>query len=115
MDALTVSTIVGTETDGSGDDSFDDLLRQAMRVEARMLPTLAIGQVLNQAFRIEGEIGRGGMGRVYRAHDIRLERDLAIKVHVALAVDGRQWSLREAMALARLSHPNVVTVYEVGT
>jgi tetratricopeptide (TPR) repeat protein len=114
MEELRATTIVGTDTDGSGDDSFDALLREAMRSEARSLPVLAIGQVLDNAYRIEEEIGKGGMGRVYRAHDVRLERDVAIKVHAAVAIDGQQWSLREATALARLSHPNVVTVHEVG-
>lgn len=67
-------------------------------------------------FRILGELGRGGMGVVYEAHDDRLDRRVAVK-----AVDlgrvgprGRERARREARALARLSHPNVVQVFEVG-
>ncbi|MDX2092681.1 MAG: serine/threonine-protein kinase [Kofleriaceae bacterium] len=74
---------------------------------------LAPGQVIDDAYRIEEEIGAGGMGRVYRAHDQRLGRDVAIKLH-ARARAGDEL-VREAAALARLAHPNVVTVYEVGT
>jgi len=114
MRDLLVTTVVGT--DGPIDDSFDDVLREIMGVDSPPLaPVLMPGLILDDAYRIEQEVGRGGMGRVYRAHDIRLERDVAIKIHVVLAIDGKRWSLREASALARLSHPNVVTVYEVGT
>ncbi|HLL21252.1 MAG TPA: serine/threonine-protein kinase, partial [Kofleriaceae bacterium] len=74
-----------------------------------------IGTIVGGRYRIIDILGEGGMGRVYRARDIRLERDVAIKVHSVVAVDGRQWSFREAAALAQLSHPNVVTVFEVGT
>src|SRR5215475_10643349 len=62
-------------------------------------------------------IGVGGMGEVYAAFDDRLERKVAIKLVATQRRDdrARQRLLREAQALARLSHPNVVTVYEVGT
>ena len=75
-------------------------------------PRLTPGQVID-AYRIEEEIGAGGMGRVYRAHDQRLGRDVAIKLHARAR--GADELVREAAALARLAHPNVVTVYEVGT
>ncbi len=67
-------------------------------------------------YRVLESIGRGAMGTVYRAHDGKLGRDVALKV---LRADGRaneQSSLhlvREAVTLARLRHPNVVTVHEV--
>ncbi len=63
------------------------------------------------------ELGRGGMGRVYAAYDEQLDRKVAIKVlRRERAGDARhqQRLLREAQALARLSHPHVVHVYEVG-
>jgi tetratricopeptide (TPR) repeat protein len=62
-------------------------------------------------------IGAGGMGAVFAAFDDKLERKVAIKLVVTRGGDerARQRLLREAQALARLSHPNVVTVYEVGT
>jgi len=68
-------------------------------------------------FQIEAEIGRGGMGCVYRARDPELDRTVAIKVkraHGRLDGDGDERLRREAHALARLNHPNVVAVYETG-
>src|SRR3954451_20403130 len=68
-----------------------------------------------------GLVGRGGMGEVYAAYDPELDRKVAVKLlrikpgaGVALT-EGRQRTLREAQAIARLSHPNVVVVYDVGT
>jgi tetratricopeptide (TPR) repeat protein/predicted Ser/Thr protein kinase len=59
-------------------------------------------------------LGKGGMGVVYRAFDPKLDRRVAIKLlHAGSASDA--WLVREAHALARLSHPNVVAVYDVGT
>jgi eukaryotic-like serine/threonine-protein kinase len=79
------------------------------RVEApvRFAPGTTIGH-----FRVVRELGAGGMGVVFEAHDPDLDRRVAIKV-----VKGgvRSNLLREAQAMARLTHPNVVTVHEVGT
>ncbi|MEJ7603880.1 MAG: serine/threonine-protein kinase [Kofleriaceae bacterium] len=110
------TTVVSGESTGAPDDDLDDLIKLALGMSRRLPPrALATGQIIDDAYRIEEVLGEGGMGRVYRAHDIRLGRDVAIKLHVVVAVDGQQWSLREASALARLSHPNAVTVYQVGT
>ena len=62
-------------------------------------------------------IGRGAMGVVYSAYDEKLDRKIAVKhlrVTSELGSGGQPRLLREAQALARLSHPNVVQVYEVG-
>lgn len=64
------------------------------------------------------KIGAGGMGVVYRAHDELLDRDVALKVLPARSLeDGRtrQRFRREALALARLNHPNIGSVYEFGS
>ncbi len=68
-------------------------------------------------FEIREAIGRGGMGVVYRAHDPELDREVAVKVvadsaNADLAVRARM--IREARAMAKIMHPNVVVVYEVG-
>ncbi len=68
-------------------------------------------------YRLEAEIGRGGMGIVYHAVDSMLERAVAIKVLLPqLAADGSfvQRFKREAQMAARLEHPNIVTVHDVG-
>jgi|GEM_PF-6397165 len=69
-------------------------------------------------FVVESHLGSGGMGVVYRCHDPQLERPVAIKLlHGAALVnfpDRSERLMREAKAVAKLSHPNVVAIYEVG-
>ncbi|HYJ80965.1 MAG TPA: protein kinase, partial [Longimicrobiaceae bacterium] len=61
------------------------------------------------------ELGRGGMGIVYRAHDRELDREVALKVLSATADAGLAARLRrEARILARLEHPGIVPVHDVG-
>ena len=72
------------------------------------------GQVLGH-FRLVEQIGAGGMGIVFRARDLRLERDVAVKVLNSKNLSdpsGRKRFRREALVLSRLSHPNVELVYE---
>ena len=76
-----------------------------------------VGRLLDGRYRISGRIARGGMATVYEAMDLRLDRTVAIKVmHPGLGDDdefaGRFVS--EARSAARLSHPNVVAVYDQG-
>ncbi|MEV2249084.1 Stk1 family PASTA domain-containing Ser/Thr kinase [Streptomyces sp. NPDC050147] len=76
-----------------------------------------IGQVLDGRYRVDGRIAVGGMATVYRAVDTRLDRVLALKVmHPTLAADVSfvDRFIREAKSIARLSHPNVVGVYDQG-
>jgi hypothetical protein len=67
-------------------------------------------------FKIEALLGRGGMGEVYKAFDPTLQRTIAVKT-VRPDIDRPEYLdrlMREAQACARLSHPNIVTVYEAG-
>ncbi len=69
-------------------------------------------------YRLEQELGRGGMGVVYRAHDPELGRPVAIKLVRSLPFATDTLSsrlLREAQVLAKLTHPHVVRVYDVGS
>ncbi|MFM1800696.1 MAG: hypothetical protein RJA81_48, partial [Planctomycetota bacterium] len=74
-----------------------------------------IGSTLNQRFRIDSVLGRGGMGSVYRATDLVLKREVAIKT-IDLATQAA-WAERlrlEAEIVARLSHDHVVRLYDIG-
>src|SRR5271155_5393201 len=62
-------------------------------------------------YEILGLIGKGGMGEVYRAHDTRLGRDVAIKTSAQQFTDRFE---REARAIASLNHPNICTLFDVG-
>jgi eukaryotic-like serine/threonine-protein kinase len=75
-----------------------------------------IGQLLQNRYRVDAGLGQGGMGSLYRAHDLVLERDVAIKMlnDPGLGTEGRARLLREAQASARLDHPNIVAIYDVG-
>jgi eukaryotic-like serine/threonine-protein kinase len=84
------------------------------------LATLVRGASIGR-YVVLGLVGRGGMGEVYAAYDHELDRKVAVKLlrvkpgnGLSLA-EGRQRTLREAQAIARLSHTNVVIVYDVGT
>lgn len=68
-------------------------------------------------YEILGELGRGAMGVVYRARDPVLDRPVALKMMFASAAtdpEDRERFLREARSVARLQHPNIVTIYELG-
>ncbi|MBI4541679.1 MAG: protein kinase [Gemmatimonadetes bacterium] len=76
-----------------------------------------LSKALATAYTIEGEIGRGGMGVVYRARDEKLKRPVAIKVlppDLAFRSDIRARFMREAETSARLSHPHIVPIHIVG-
>src|SRR4029453_16894606 len=68
-------------------------------------------------YTIVGPLGSGGMGEVYRAHDGRLDRDVAVKVLPAVVShdpDRRARLQREARAIAALNHPHICVIHDVG-
>jgi Tol biopolymer transport system component/serine/threonine protein kinase len=75
------------------------------------------GQVLG-SYQIAGRIGSGGMGEVYLAQDLRLSRRVAVKIIAPEIAQDASWRARfaqEAKAASALNHPNIITVYDVGT
>jgi serine/threonine-protein kinase len=77
-------------------------------------PSQLVGHALGH-YRIIEQIGAGGMGEVYRAHDEQLERNVAIKVLPAGTLadeSARRRFRKEALALAKLNHPNIATIFE---
>jgi serine/threonine-protein kinase len=88
-------------------------MSRVVRKEERML---ASGMRLGP-YQILAPLGRGGMGEVYRARDVRLDREVAVKVvpeQLAQDVDRLARFEREAKAVAALAHPNILALYDVG-
>jgi len=77
-----------------------------------------VPRTIDTKYRVDRVLGTGGMGAVYVAHDMRLDRDVAIKVVRADLIanpDARARFRREAQLVARLQHPGVVSVFDYGT
>ncbi len=75
-----------------------------------------VERALAPQYEVEGELGRGGMGIVYRARDTRLKRSVAVKLlppELAYRTEIKSRFLREAEMAAQLSHPNIVPIYSV--
>jgi serine/threonine protein kinase len=121
----------------SGEESLPSILKEALRgvgldvpASASMQPTqtkellsssslekllkvtfpLASGDV----YRLEGEFARGGLGRILRAYDKRLLRQVAIKELLSESGHARERFLREVFVTARLQHPNIIPIHEAG-
>ena len=75
----------------------------------------ALAQTTLGRFELEAVLGTGGMGVVHAAYDPELERRVAVKVLHGKNAEARARLLREARAMAKLSHANVITVFDVGT
>jgi len=78
---------------------------------------ISVGAIVDQKYRVDSMIGQGGMGAVFKAWDVRLERPVAIKVVRAELIsdpDSRARFRRESQIVARLQHPSIVTVYDYG-
>jgi serine/threonine-protein kinase len=83
-----------------------------------LVPVPGLPPVVDGKYRVDAQIGRGGMGAVFKARDVRLDRDVAVKVvraELLGAPDARVRFRREAQVVARLQHPGVVAVFDYGT
>jgi tetratricopeptide (TPR) repeat protein/predicted Ser/Thr protein kinase len=101
-------TVVEAETKDGQTDALDD-------VDADLAPGTRLGRYV-----VLEELGAGGMGMVFAAYDPELNRKVALKLLRARSRERKRKStsnrlLQEAQALAKLAHPNVITVYDVGT
>lgn len=76
-----------------------------------------IGHTINERYKLESLLGDGGMGTVYRAYDLNLDRQVAIKLmhaHFARRSEFRARLIQEAKTVAQLDHPSVVGIYDFG-
>lgn len=75
-----------------------------------------VGQVVDQKYKVLALLGRGGMGAVYLAHHLQLNKDMALKTFATanLSEETRQRFKREAQALGKLKHKNIVQVFDFG-
>src|ERR1044072_6626758 len=75
-----------------------------------------VGTILRDRYRLDSELGRGGMGTVYRATDLELQREVAVKIIATTAqnADGRDRLVREASAAAAVNHLHIVKIHDVG-
>jgi eukaryotic-like serine/threonine-protein kinase len=100
----------------SADTEFDSFLRKAARVSDDLLPLPRPGQLIGEKYRIEASLGSGAMGAVFRATHTLSQKPVALKWMLGSSGDARaqQRFVREAKVAARVDHPNVVDVYDVG-
>ena len=73
-----------------------------------------IGQTIADKYTVEYQLGAGGTGIVYQAHDSVLDRDVALKLIRGQVQDVSQF-IHEARLIARLEHPHILPVYDFGT
>ena len=75
-----------------------------------------ISVTLQDRYRLDAVLGKGGMGTVYRGHDLKLKRDVAVKVldRALFEAGERERFIHEAQVIAKLKHPNIVAVHDVG-
>ncbi|MGQ0762912.1 MAG: protein kinase domain-containing protein [Acidobacteriota bacterium] len=96
---------------------FDSTARLCVHDESELTLSLPIERIIEQRYRLDKLIGRGGMGAVYEGVDLRLRRKVALKI-LKGQLFGKTEALRrferEAYTSAGLSHPHIVTVYDYG-
>jgi len=92
-------------------------VRKLVIVEKSAIADPLVGHLLDERYRVEAKIARGGMATVYEATDLRLDRRVALKVMPHALADDNEFAqrfVREARAAAKLTHPNIVAVYDQG-
>ena len=96
---------------------FDSGATHCAKCNAELTLTLPVERTIDGKYRLEQLLGKGGMGAVYHATDLRLDRKVAVKIITGKSF-GDQAALRrferEARASAKLNHPNIVSVYDYG-
>jgi tetratricopeptide (TPR) repeat protein/tRNA A-37 threonylcarbamoyl transferase component Bud32 len=97
----------------SEDVETDSIAPAVTAVKRRPQPALARGACVGR-YVILDQLGLGGMGVVYRAYDPDLDRRVALKLVRAVSEDATARLVREAQALAKVSHPNIVQIFDVG-
>lgn len=97
---------------------FDGAVDRCLADGRLLALSLPVPRTIDGKYRLDRQIGKGGMGAVYEARDLRLERVVAVKILLGPAF-GQQSALRrfrrEARATAHVSHPNIVALYDYGS
>lgn len=97
---------------------YDSASEVCAKDQRELTLSLPVERTIDQKYRLEQTIGRGGMGAVYEATDLRLNRKVAIKIMLG-NMFGDRTALRrferEAQASARLNHQNIITIYDYGS
>jgi eukaryotic-like serine/threonine-protein kinase len=97
---------------------YDAEAERCTRDGRPLVLSLPVERTIERRYRLDRLIGKGGMGAVYEARDLRLERQVAVKIMVGRAFGDAQALRRfqrEARAVARLNHPNIVSVHDCGS
>jgi hypothetical protein len=96
---------------------YDYATQICLKDQIELTPSLPVERTIESRYRLEQLIGKGGMGAVYEATDVRLNRSVAVKI-LKGSMFGDRTALRrfahEAQTSARLSHPNIITVHDYG-
>jgi dienelactone hydrolase len=107
----------GTELFASGDEPTLDEAPASLHPPLQTPGSeLTVGTILRSKYRVLGEVARGGMGVVYKAQDLKLERTVALKFlspELTCEPEARERFVREAQAASELDHPNICTVFEI--
>jgi hypothetical protein len=97
---------------------YDSTSEACAKDQRELTLSLPVERTIDKKYRLEQLIGKGGMGAVYEATDLRLNRQVAIKIMLGNMFGDRaalRRFEREAQASARLNHPNIVSVYDYGS